>query len=327
MDDEVVEEDPTFKCSRCSHIFAYEGGGASEEPRIAAAEAASQAGSRVDIPPAPLEERPPTLPPPAVERRVSPSKATPPESLSFEFTRRQAGPGRAGAFATDPFEDDAGDERFAFDEDAPLDRGEPDGQQHPEPRFVRELEALTAERAAGKSPSRPYSIFLGVLIAAYGVSALSLLNHPEATQALLASVPLVGGVITEDHLLHTKIHLEDVEGTYQQIKDDRVVFIVSGRAVNTSNEPLKGVQIESALYDARGGPVDTKSIYCGNAMSLKIVKDLSSREISLLQRLEPTKRFEIRPGESAGFSVVFMSPPSGLKEFSAKVLAAQLVAS
>jgi hypothetical protein len=62
-------------------------------------------------------------------------------------------------------------------------------------------------------------------------------------------------------------------------------------------------------------------------MSLKIVRDLSSKEISLLQRLEPPKRFEIRPGESAGFSVVFMSPPPGLKEFSAKVLAAQPVAS
>jgi len=130
-------------------------------------------------------------------------------------------------------------------------------------------------------------------------------------------------VLAEDHLLQTRVQLQDVEGTYQQIKDERMVFIVSGRAINTSSEPLKGVQIESAVYDAGGKPIETKSIYCGNAMSLKIVKDLSTKEISLLQRLEPPKRFEIRPGESAGFSVVFLNPPRTLREFTARVAAAQ----
>jgi hypothetical protein len=81
------------------------------------------------------------------------------------------------------------------------------------------------------------------------------------------------------------------------------------------------------LLDASGKPVETKSIYCGNAMSLKIVKDLSMKEISLLQRLEPPKRFEIRSGESAGFSVVFVNPPTGLKEFTTRVVAAQPAAS
>jgi len=56
---------------------------------------------------------------------------------------------------------------------------------------------------------------------------------------------------------------------------------------------------------------------------LRYFEDLSPKEISLLQRLEPTKRFEIRPGESAGFSVVFLNPPRGLREFTARVAAAQ----
>jgi len=127
--------------------------------------------------------------------------------------------------------------------------------------------------------------------------------------------------------LQIKVHLQDVEGAYQQIKEDKTVFVVSGRAVNTSNKPLNGVQIESGLYDQAGHPIETKSIYCGNAMSLKIVKDLSTKEIALLQQLEPPKRFEIRPGESAAFSVVFLDPPAGLGEFTARVVAAQSAAS
>jgi hypothetical protein len=154
-------------------------------------------------------------------------------------------------------------------------------------------------------------------VISYAIFTLDLLNHPARAEKLLASLPMVGNVLSEDHLSQTRIQLQDVEGVYQQIKEDRLVFIVSGRAVNTSNEPLKGVQIESTIIDAGNHTVEAKSIYCGNAMSLKIVKDLSPKEISLLQRLEPTKRFEIRPGESAGFSVVFLNPPRGLREFTA----------
>ena len=46
------------------------------------------------------------------------------------------------------------------------------------------------------------------------------------------------------------------------------MFCISG--VSTAEAPLKGVEIESALYDAAGAPLVVKSIYCGNAMSLKI---------------------------------------------------------
>jgi len=182
-------------------------------------------------------------------------------------------------------------------------------------RYVRGLAARRAQRHVGHNPAGS--------IAIYALLTLNLLNHPAQAEKLLASLPMVGEVLAEDHLLQIRIQLQDVDGSYHHIKDDRVVFIVSGRAVNTSAEPLKGVQIESSLYDATGKPIETKSIYTGNAMSLKIVKDLSSKEISLLQRLEPPKRFEIRPGESAGFSVVFLSPPTGAKEFTARVVAAQ----
>lgn len=198
-----------------------------------------------------------------------------------------------------------------------------DARQRHEPRFVREATAYRFEAEPARSPRRAYFLFLGVLLVVYGVFALDLHNHPDRAAKLIASIPIVGEVLAEDRLLQTRVQLEDVEGVFQQIKDDRLVFIISGRAVNSSPEALKGVQIESGLYDASGRVLESKSIYCGNAMSLKIVRDLSTKEISLLQRLEPPKRFEIRPGEAAGFSVVFLNPPAGVKEFSARVLAAQ----
>jgi hypothetical protein len=228
--------------------------------------------------------------------------------------------------------DDTPEDAFAFgddEEEAPREE-EPPAPEPPdvdEPRFVRGEDELRVEETTASHPERVYFAFLALLALVFANLALYLRNHGDETERWLARLPVLGGLLTEDRLLQTKIQLQDLEGVYQQIKDDRTVFIVSGRALNTSEQPLKGVQIESGVYDEGGNPVETKVIYCGNAMSLKIVRDLSSKEISLLQRLEPPQRFEIQPGEAAAFTVVFMTPPPKLREFTARVVAAQPVVS
>lgn len=307
----LLERDQTFKCSRCSHIFAYEAEGVGSEP--AAGELTSAAPL---IPAAPLKTDPnkPDARPNIHSMSFSFSRSEDPESgvAADEPQTSPESPARPAPFV--PAAGKESDFSFADDDDEPIEE---------EPRFVRGEDELRIQAEEAHNPTRSYLAFLGVLVIVYAIFTLDLLNHPARAEKLLAGVPVVGEVLAQDHLLQIKVQLQDVEGAYQQIKDDRTVFIVSGRAVNTSREPLKGVQIESALIDGAGRPVETKSIYCGNAMSLKIVKDLSSKEISLLQRLEPPKRFEIRPGESAGFSVVFLTPPPSLKEFTTRVVSAQ----
>ncbi len=306
VESDVLSQDQTFKCSRCSHIFAHEAQSTAAEPAPVLV-AAPHAGSR----------------------REPPGRDA--ESLAFTFSSgaqsasERVEPMPAPALARPPVEpthdysfDDDGD----FESSPRVEGQEPAVDPEDEPRFLRGEDDLRVEREPSGTAGRPYLVYLALLVIGYAILTLDLLNHPARAEKLLASVPMVGGMLSEDHLQQTRIQLQDVEGGYQQIKEDRLVFIVSGRAVNTSSGALKGVQIESTIVDANNRTVEAKSIYCGNAMSLKIVKDLSSKEISLLQRLEPTRRFEIRPGESAGFSVVFLNPPRGLKEFTARVAAA-----
>ena len=341
----LLDQDQTFKCSRCGHIFAYQAELGGKEASAADPNPAEPGASAEPEPAPPPEPRatepelepdelrslsPPASPPPPPEPPKpdlrKPTLHRDADSLSFEFKRSESAQSAAPPPpSVEPEDDDLDD--FSF-EDEPVAKPEPPPTRRPapigdEPRFVRGEDDVREEQPPGGRGGRPYLGFLVALVVVYALFALNLLNHPAQAEKLLASVPMIGDVLAEDHLLQVRVQLQDVEGAFQQIKDDRVVFIVSGRAVNTSAEPLKGVQIESSLYDATGTPVETKSIYTGNAMSLKIVKDLSSKEISLLQRLEPPKRFEIRPGESAGFSVVFLSPPKAAKEFTARVVAAQ----
>ena len=58
------------------------------------------------------------------------------------------------------------------------------------------------------------------------------------------------------------------------------------------------------------------------ALFAKVLKDLTPRELSILQKLSPPKRFMIEPGESSTFVIVFMDPPNNAVEFSAQVIAA-----
>lgn len=343
VESELLEQDQTFKCSRCGHVFAYEAEAAAptqpvtppQPPRPPRIESPPRFEPPVVPPPA---EPPSAVGPPDPDPEDDPPDPRPAESLSFSFPPRGATEPEGSADEEHEIEHDRESSRPAFvprepahefafgDEDERFtdhDEDEPEIRRDDQPRFVRGEDELRIPEEESTNPTRFYLTFLAALVIAYAIVSLDLLNHPARAERLLAAVPLVGDTISQDQLLQIKVHLEDVEGVYQQIKDDRSVFIVSGRAVNTSNEALKGVQIESALYDQAGKPIETKNIYCGNAMSLKIVKDLSSKEISLLQRLEPPRRFEIRPGESAGFSVVFLAPPAGVKEFTARVVSAQ----
>jgi hypothetical protein len=66
-----------------------------------------------------------------------------------------------------------------------------------------------------------------------------------------------------------------------------------------------------------------KTIYCGNVVSAKLLNDLSPRQVSVLQKMAPPRQFAVKPGESAGFVIVFMDPPSGAAELSARVVSAQ----
>ena len=109
----------------------------------------------------------------------------------------------------------------------------------------------------------------------------------------------------------------------QRIKDGKDVFVISGKAVNTARTALHSVQITGKLLDATGKELEQKTIYCGNVISTKLLKDLSPREVSVLQTLNPPKRFMIEPGESSTFVIVFMDPPRAATEFSTQVVAAQ----
>src|SRR2546425_621978 len=82
--------------------------------------------------------------------------------------------------------------------------------------------------------------------------------------------------------------------------------------------PARSIQIEGRIA---GTQEQRQVVFCGAAP--RDVKELSLREIALLQTLEPPKDWSLAPGEQAAFLVVFASPPTDLREFGAEVVAVQ----
>jgi len=172
--------------------------------------------------------------------------------------------------------------------------------------------------ARGTSPARfaVRSILLVTLI--YAVASVYLYTHPEATREALRGVPVIGTRLTETRLHPSTIQLSDVHGAYQRVQGDRLVFVISGAAVNNSPVPVRSIQVEGRIT---GAQEQRQVVFCGAAP--RDVQDLSLREIALLQTLEPPKDWALAPGEQTNFLVVFAAPPTDLREFTAEVVAVQ----
>ena len=170
--------------------------------------------------------------------------------------------------------------------------------------------------------ARPVVIFLALVVGAYAAIAWTLRANPVLADSLFHKLPFISS-LTEDRLLNRKIVLTDVTGGYQPIKDGQSVFVITGNALNNAPVTVRNIEIVGRLFDKSSAQLDEKAIYCGNVISMKILKSLTQREVSILQNLKPPKRFGIAPGEESTFVIVFMQPPAGVTEFSSQVLSVQ----
>lgn len=207
-------------------------------------------------------------------------------------------------------DDIADDEpRFTFTDD---DEPTADAEAEPEPRGSK-------RGGAGMSGTARFAVRSLVFVTlGYAVVSVYLYTHVDVARDFLRAVPIIGDRLVETRIHPTAVRLSQLRGTYERVQGDRLVFVISGTAVNASPVPVRGVQIEGRIV---GGQEQRQVVYCGAAP--RDVQDLSLREIALLQTLEPPKEWSLAPGEQAGFLVVFPGPPTDLREFGAEVVAVQ----
>jgi len=165
-------------------------------------------------------------------------------------------------------------------------------------------------------------IFLAAVLGTYATLTRALFASPQLCDRLLSRVPLIG-FLGDERLMTRKVALSDVVGTYQRIRDGKQVFVITGKAVNTAPMALHDVQIAGKLFGDQGQVLAEKVIFCGKSITIKMLKDMTQPEISILQSIRPMKGFAIEPGESSPFVIVFMDPPRQSAEFTTQVAGVQ----
>jgi predicted Zn finger-like uncharacterized protein len=227
-----------------------------------------------------------------------------------------------GDEAEDTFTDDDA-HRFTFDETQ--DEAE-DAWESPadEPAVAPRAEARAQARSEARSDARPAAAGSAASFAArmlvavtlgYALLSAYLFTHGDAAYGLLADVPVIGSRLVERRLNPGVVELAGVRGEYLRVKGDELVFAIAGTAVNGASIPVRGVRVEGWVA---GNAEVHHSVTVGARP--REIRDLSVREIGLLQSLEPPNAWSLAPGETVPFLIVFPEPAEDLKEYGARVL-------
>lgn len=170
-------------------------------------------------------------------------------------------------------------------------------------------EAYHSSAKTDRGQFRTLVFLVCAVVAFYAVLTGSFYARPDRAQALVASIPLIGQGVGEERLWARRVRLQEVQGTIQQTRDGRPALVITGQVVNTATRPLQAVQLWAEVLQQDGRVLAQRTVFVGNMVSARVLRDLTPQEISILQQLSPPRQFVIAPGEAAPFAIVFTLEP------------------
>ena len=362
------EPKPTFRCSRCKHVFSFQVSlQLHDEESPAAAPATDpmpEAGAAGDRPvPA---GSPDTGGEPHAQgladthdsqasRVASTQSPTETEQGTLELPRTPADvePADRDADETRAAGDDPGETRFEYPDFEPFAEADRPDVQQPEsseptaavedddlpvgtarkPDFEIDDDFLIPPKREAKPPPPagagvrssivPLVSLVALALCVFVLVALIYQVNPQPLDSVLRRIPWYGSTVFEDRHFKRTLVFESLASGVRPVLNQTEVFVVSGKLVNGNDRSIHKVQIEAQLFDAEGKQVGRQVTFVGNAISAKIIQDMTFREISLLQSLRPQSAYRIPANESANFTIVFPKPKAAVKSFSCRVLSAE----
>ncbi len=308
-EERITRENPAFKCSRCKTVFLRhpDQRGHTVATRVPAARSANRQTE---------ELKTGTLPFVRAAASGQAQQATGgPEDRERQEDAQKSDAAKASAAGAQ----NSTSEAATQDPVQPPPAGT--NQAHLRPWVTRDW----VESPSGALMQQRHSSFKAVcgtitaILISHFLLAFYLKSSYARAEGFFSAIPLVGKALVEERALACKITLRQVRGNYEIIKDRRRVFAISGEAVNNSATMIRDIQVEGTIIN-QSGKRWRKVIFCGNETRLT---DLSTREIDLLHRLDPS--YSLAPGESSRFVIVFTDPPPDLKEFTSRVVSVRPV--
>jgi predicted Zn finger-like uncharacterized protein len=324
-DDVVKGAMPAFRCSRCRHTFETEAQSTSAavEPQKNQNEPATAANQELSFsfpePPA-AGAADTTTPEPAPENKnVAANDAQGQEQLTIDearskdetpFTIPERGPTAEPESSRDDQDILLATETF-FGRGATDEDEESPGQIFPMSSYVEQRASIF-----------PYLTLFALLAIAFSLIAAISRAQPKFSESMVKHIPLLGGVLLRNNHLKNGILIRSLGTSYLSIQGNREVFVVTGVALNQNPVVIREVQITGKVYNDEGKELEQQTIWLGNTISPKIIRGMTGEDIPHLQNLKPLRSFEIPPGDSVPFTIVFLKATKGAKDLTCQVVSA-----
>ncbi len=169
----------------------------------------------------------------------------------------------------------------------------------------------------------PYISLFGLLLLVFSLLTLMHQTQPERLEAYLKPIPWLGPTVLKNKHLRKGLAIGSLRTGYQRVLGNKEVFVISGKVFNRNHVSVGEVRVEGEIHSGGGKEIARQVISVGNPISSKIIRDMTVREIAILQRLRQQKKFEVVPEGSAAFTIVFLKPTKQIKSFSCRVLSAK----
>jgi hypothetical protein len=127
------------------------------------------------------------------------------------------------------------------------------------------------------------------------------------------------GVRAENNHLKDGVVLQSCAGL-RDIQGNRRSW--SSGVINQNPVVIREVKVTGKVFNIAGKELERQTIWIGNTISPKIIRGMTAEDIPHLQDLKPLKSFELPPGDSIPFTVVFLKPAKQAKDFSLEVVLA-----
>jgi predicted Zn finger-like uncharacterized protein len=320
--DELVKDTkPAFRCSRCKHTFELESA-ETPERSVDSEHAAASLFSKTQQ----ERELSFTFAPKKQEDGENRKESIPSPREEFEFPARSAedqAMGNVESTVDEPLTSPEPDRGIGADQ-------VPDSPPQLSPSQPLPLARETTDNVLSLDPYRdqpastvPFLSLFGFLVILFGFATAFHLAHPNVAEGIVRSIPLVGPAVLKNNHLKNGVALQSLGVSHQTIQGNREVLVVTGVAQNQNPIVIREVRVAGQLYNLEGKELEQQIIWIGNAISPRIIRGMTVQDISDLQRLKPLKTFEIPPGDSIPFTIVFLKSTKEIKDFSCEVLTAE----
>ncbi len=332
VSDEVLKgSTPSFRCSRCKHTFEL-------EVRSAGSTSVGAEPAGVATVDSPEKDQELSLP-------FEPKAAKPDASESDKMTSADAQPDKSATqhdidsdqwSMNEPGRDD--DHAFVMPEsNHPMEPGKvldaprnfPDEDAF-FPNAMVDDDMTDSDKILAISSYidqrvsvLPFMTLFGLLVIGFTLIAVISYAHPQASEKVIKQFPLVGSSVLKNEHLKEGIVIQSVRSGYQTIQGNREVFLITGVALNQNPAVVRAIRLSGVAYNDEGKELERQTVWVGNTISPKIIRGMTSEDIPHLQNLKPLRSFEIPPGDSVPFTIVFLRSAKNARQFSCEVVVAE----